>query len=396
MTGAVPRGYDRPVAAVRDALRRAAASFAFIIGVLYPAAAHAASGSFAIGDQGVLRVIGGPRTQITIRAWDRPNVQFDTDDEGVQVTRRPIAFGTPQNPLSVSIPLITIPVRDPASGGISRGTLAPEEFPYASDFRAGVHDSVSIVAGSGTHVTVMVPPSTAILDARIRGGAGIISVADYHGGTMFVASGGGRTLISNVTSAAFIQMLNGRLEVVDSSFDRLRARGNAASFVFEHDRARQIEVSTVSGSIVYDNGTFDPGLARFESTSGSIAIGVAAGAQVAARANDGHVYSMWERRTPIDQRSDNEANATVAGGGPVVNAVTARGNVFLYDGTLASRQTIPPEWQPVRQLITQQQRLQPNAPPSAFERFRALRGRPPYVMDRTRRRPRRRVACWVP
>ena len=129
-------------------------------------------------------------------------------------------------------------------------------------------------------------------------------------------------------------MLNGRLEVVDSSFDRLRARGNAATFVFEHDRARQIEVTTVSGSIVYDNGTFDPGLARFESTSGSIAIGVAAGAQVAARSNDGHVYSMWEKRTPIDQRSDGEASATIAGGGPVVNAVTGRGNVYLYDGTL--------------------------------------------------------------
>ncbi len=375
MTGLGRRRYDRPVAAVRDALRRAAASLALLLGFFHPAVANAASGSFAIGDQGVVRVIGGAHTQITIKAWDRPNVQFDTDDETVQVTRRPITFGTPQNPLSVSIPLINITIRDPLSGAVSRGTMAPEEFPYASDFRAGVHDSVSIVAAADTHVTVMVPASTAILDARIRGGAGIISVADYHGGTMFVASGGGRTVISNVTSAAFIQMLSGRLEVVDSSFDRLRARGNAASFVFENDRARQIEVTTVSGSIVYDNGTFDPGLARFESTSGSIAIGVAAGAQVAARSNDGHVYSMWEKRTPIDQRSEGEASAAIAGGGPVVNAVTGRGNIYLYDGTLATRQTIPPEWRPVRQALTQQQRPQPNAPPGAFERFRQLRGR---------------------
>jgi hypothetical protein len=149
----------------------------------------------------------------------------------------------------------------------------------------------------------MVPSTTAILETRIRG-AGILTVDDYHGGTLFVGNGGGHTVLTDVMSAAFVQVMNGRLDIFDSSFDRLRARGNNANFVFEHNRARQIEVSTVSGSIVYDNGTFDPGLARFESTDGSIAIGVASGAQIAARSNDGHVYSMWDRRTPIDQRSD--------------------------------------------------------------------------------------------
>jgi len=185
-------------------------------------------------------------------------------------------------------------------------------------------------------------------------------------------------MLNDVMSAAFVQLMNGRLDVVDSSFDRLRARGNAATFVFEHNRARQIEVSTVSGNIVYDNGTFDPGLARFESTSGSIGIGVATGAQVAARSTDGHVYSMWDRRTPLDQRGDNDVSATIGGGGPVVNAVTGRGNVYLYDGALASRQILPPEWRPIRQSLVQTQQPVPprfQQPPNAFQRFRALRGR---------------------
>ena len=371
MTRAAPRRYDRPVAAVRDALRRTAASLALGLGFFHPAVANAASNSFAIGDQGVLQVWAGARSAVTIKAWDRPNVQFDTDDESVQVIRRPVAFGTPQNPLSVSIPLANIMVRDPASGATSAGTLPPEEFPYASDFRAGVHDAVRIVTGAGSRITVMVPATAAILDTQIRG-SGILTVDDYHGGTLFVRSGGGRTLLTNVMSAAFIQMMNGRLEVIDSSFDRLRARGNNANFVFEHNRARQIEVTTVSGSIVYDNGTFDPGLARFESTNGSIGIGVAGGAQLAARSTDGHVYEMWDKRTPSDQRSEGEASATVAGGGPVVNAVTAHGNVYLYDGTLATRHTIPPEWRPIRQAMRPGE-LQ--GPPGAFERFRALRGR---------------------
>jgi hypothetical protein len=371
MTRITPRGYDLPVAALRDALRRAAAGLALLLGFLHPAVANAASNSFILGDQSVVQVVAGARSVITIKAWDRPNVQFDTDDEAVAVNRRPITFGTPQNPLSVSIHVANIIVRDPATGATSRGTLPPEEFPYASDFRAGVHDAIRIATGADTHVTVMVPATTAILQTQIRG-AGILSIDDYHGGTLFVGIQGGRAVLTNVMSAAFIQMMNGRLEVLDSSFDRLRARSNNADLVFEHNRARQIEVSTVSGSIVYDNGTFDPGLARFESTNGSIAIGVASGAQIAARSTDGHVYSMWEKRTPIDQRSDGEASATVAGGGPVVNAVTAHGNVYLYDGALATRQTIPPEWRPIQEAMKQQRQLQI---PNAFQRFRALRGR---------------------
>lgn len=259
MTRNRPGRYDRPVAAVRDALRRAAAGFALCLGFLHPAVAGAASESFLMGDQGVVQVWAGARAQVTIKAWDRPNVQFDTDDEAAQVTRRPITFGTPQTPLSVPIPLANIMVRDPVTGTPTRATLPPEEFPYASDFRAGVHDSVRIVAGDDTHVTVMVPSTTALLDTRIRGGAGILSIDDYHGGTLFVVSPGGRTRLNDVMSAAFVQMMNGGLEVIDSSFDRLRARGNTANFIFQHDRARQIELTTVSGSIVYDNGTFDPG-----------------------------------------------------------------------------------------------------------------------------------------
>jgi hypothetical protein len=371
MTAARPNAYDRIVAAVRDALRRAAVGLALLAGFFSPAAASAASSSFTVGEQGVVSVWAGNLSNVSIRAWDRPAVQIDTDDEAVQVLRRPLNFGTPQNPLSQSIPVATLVVRDPASGTTGSASLPPEDFPYASDFRAGVHDTVRIVAAARSHVTVMVPATTGILDARIRG-AGIMTIDDYHGGTLFASNGGGRTTLTGVTSAAFVQVMNGRLEVRDSSFDRLRARGNTASFTFERTRARQIEVTTISGPIIYDNGTFDPGLARFESTTGAIAIGVAAGAQLQARSTDGRVFGMWERRTPTDQRSDGEASATVGGGGPVVNAVSGRGNVFLYDGSLETRRALPLEWRTIKQTI----RGREPVAPGAFQRFKALRGRP--------------------
>ncbi len=164
--------------------------------------------------------------------------------------------------------------------------------------------------------------------------------------------------------------MNGRLDIRDSSFDRLRTRGNNVGVLLDHTRARQIEVTTVSGTIVDDDATFDPGLARFESTNGSIALGVASNAQVEARSSDGHVYELWDKRPPVDLRGNNEASATIEGGGPVVNAVTVEGNIYLYDGTLATRRTVPPEWKPVFDAM----RPRDFPAPGAFQRFRALRG----------------------
>jgi hypothetical protein len=379
MTATRPRRYHCGVAALRVALRRAAVGLAVIAWFLFPAPAPAATSTFAIGDQSVVQVYAGNLSTVSVRTWDRPAVQIDTDDDAVQIVRRPLVFGTPQNPLSVQIPIATLVVRDPLTGATTSASLPPEDFPYASDFRAGSHDNVRIATAARSHISVMVPVTTAILDARIRG-AGVLTVDDYHGGTLFVSSGGGRTELSDVTSAAFVQMMNGRLAVRDSSFDRLRARGNTASFTFEDTRARQIEVTTISGPIIYDNGTFDPGLARFESTTGSIAIGVAAGAQLQARSTDGRVMAMWDRRTPTDQRSDGEASATVGGGGPVVNAVTGRGNVFLYDGSLETRRALPKEWRTIQQTLRNRLPNRPDNPngpsaPDAFGRFKTLRGR---------------------
>ena len=336
MTAVRHRGYDRPVAAVRDALRRAAASFALLIGFLHPAVANAASGSFLMGDQSVVQVLSGARSQITVKAWDRPNVQFDTDDESVQVERRPITFGTAQNPLSVQIPVQNIVVRDPTTGAQTRGTLPPEEFPYASDFRAGVHDSVRIVTADDTHLTVMVPATTALLDTRIRNGQGLIDIEDYHGGTLFVASGGGcdslvRHHERGVRSVDQRPAGRDRLELRPAARPRqrrelhLRTRSGAPDR--GNDGVRQHRATTTAPSIRGWRGS--------SSTYGSIAIGVASGAQVSARSTDGRVYSMWDRRTPLDQRGDNDVSATIGGGGPVVNALTGRGNVYLYDGTIA-------------------------------------------------------------
>ena len=53
------------------------------------------------------------------------------------------------------------------------------------------------------------------------------------------------------------------------------------------------------GSIVYDNGDFAPGLARFESEHGNVALGVRGNAQIGAHSGTGHVVSSFGDGTPV-------------------------------------------------------------------------------------------------
>lgn len=325
----------------------------------------AAATTIDVGDQPVVQVWARGASEVTVHTWDRESVQIDSDDDQAQLTRRNVDFGTPQNPLSVTIPVTMIRVREP-DGTPGTATLPPEDFPYAATMRPGNHDVVRFFARAGSHTVVTVPANTAILDARVLG-AGTLAIDNFHGGTLFALGGGGRTTIANVQAAAFIQQLNGHLVVLDSTFERLRARGNTAGMLFERCRAKQIEVTTYSGPIVYDNGTFDQGLARFQSTDGPVAIGVGfgAGAQIAARTQTGQVFGMWDRRATFDQRAAGDATAVVGNGGPVVNAASGRGNIFVYDGTLASRREVPPEWRAIRAAF---RNGGPAAPPFGFFR----------------------------
>jgi len=343
------------------AARRWAAGAAFLtLFVLSAGTANAATSTIDVGNQAVVQVWARTGSDVAVRTWERPAVQIDTDDDQIQVARRPLAFGTVQMPMSVAIPVQNIQFRD-ANGNPTTGTLPPEDFPFAPDMRTGIHDVVHINAGEGTHTTVTVPAGTAIVDARVFGN-GQITINNYHGGTLFVFANNGVTRLENVSAATFAQMLNGRLLAFDSSFDRLRARGNTAAMFFERCRAKQIEVTTHSGPIVFDNGTFEPGLARFESTNGLIAVGVDGNAQVNGRTQDGHVLAMFEQRPRFDQRAEGDATATIGAGGALVNAVTGHGNVFLYDGALANRRAVPPEW---RQLFTALQRQAGTASPAS-------------------------------
>jgi hypothetical protein len=117
----------------------------------------------------------------------------------------------------------------------------------------------------------------------------------------------------------------------------------------------------LTGTIVYDNGTFEPGLAHFESDRGNIALGVNGNAQVLAHTIDGRTYSMFGERGVADGASG-DTRTQVGSGGLVVSASTSRGNVYLYNGSLADRRSLNPAWRPLHQALVDKRR---SAPPPA-------------------------------
>jgi hypothetical protein len=344
------------------ALRWIAAGLGLFVWCSIGAAAPALAGtsSFDVGDQAVVNVlVRGRGNQVTVRVWDRPTVQVDFADEGTPtIDKQSIAFGTPRFPLGQQIPLQPYQARD-KDGQPVGGSLAPEVFPYAS-FRSGQHDAVSVVAPEGSRLVVTLPATTGILALRVGGGQTVLE--GYRGANLFIVQNQGRIQLSGATTSAFVQMNYGAFYASDGSFERIRIRGIAANDVFEHCRTKQIEATSVTGSILYDGGSFDPGLARFESQTGHIALGVNSSAQLVGRSQEGHVYTSFNRGTNVDQRTDGEATATVGEGGPLVNAISTRGNVYFYDGTLASRRGVPPEWRGLHQIFNTHRRPAPNPP----------------------------------
>lgn len=362
----VPRRYDGPVEVIR---LRAPRWIAVGLGVLLFAGAtlagtpaRAAGTTVDVGDQAVVAVsVRGRGNTIAIHTWERSSVQVE--GEVNTVDHRVVPFGPGGRPLSQPIPPALFHEPDG-----STAALPPEEFPFAG-LRDGAHDVVRIDAPAGAHLVVTVPATTGVLYAVDGGGK--TEIDGYRGANLIVFQRFGHIRVSNTATTAFVQMNAGTFQAVDSVFARVRVRSDAAHVVFERCRSTQIETTTIGGNVVYDGGSFEPGLARFESQTGSIALGVVSNAQVIGRSGDGKVYTAFDRRDASVAQQGGTATATLGGGGPLVNAISAHGNVILYDGSLRARRTLAPELRPVRDALTGRRPPHGPPPPHARQRIRA-------------------------
>ena len=259
---------------------------------------------------------------ITIKTWNRNAVQIDAPP------------GVSAEHLDAALVRRRIPRQYPAwaqSVRTARGVASlPAEVWVMPQLSADPHDAV-VVRGDGDTV-VTVPTGTAFVLARAFGKGGI-DLGDYRNGAFFLTTRAGAVSLRDVSGTGFVGTVRGPILASDSSFVRLRARNGAGRIFFSNCASEQIEVTSVFGSIVYDNGTFSSGLARFESTDGDVALGIGGNAQVGAHTGSGAVATDFAGRASVSGRGG-DARATVGNGGPAVTASSGSGTILLYDGSL--------------------------------------------------------------
>ena len=257
---------------------------------------------------------------ITVRTWDRPDVQIDadpnTDVRHIPQERVAQARQLPPGMFMFWQQQMQTPDGTPL-------TIPPEQFPV-TPLDAEPHDAVAIRnTGDGGNITITVPTGSPIVEMNVA--QGDVTVNGYHNGTFISHIGRGRLTLNNVSGTVGAQINNGVFSANNSQFDRIRVRSMRGMVAFQNCNSRQIEVTTLASPIIYDNGRFAPGgPARFESQTGNVAIGVAGGvAQVDAHSGSGHVISEGNVR-----------------GGPVVTATSASGNIGYYNGSMREHPNI--------------------------------------------------------
>jgi hypothetical protein len=290
------------------------------------------------------------RGKLTIQTWDRQQVQISSDNP-MDVRHLASADVDPGMPKQLQISSARIQT--------DRGPVdLPAESFVLPELPGSQHDAV-MAHGSG-QVTITIPRGTAMVLAHVR--AGHLSVENYDG--VFVAQTRAAGIsLDRVGGTGFVESLRGRVSATNSTFDRLRVRTATGDMLFRGCTSHQIQASSSYGSIVYDNGHFQPGLARFESDHGNVAVGVRGGAQIGAYSGSGHVVSSFDDQA--DVRGDpTTKQATVHGGGPVVTAASKNGSVYLYSGSMDDHPRVREELSGSTQLPIRPQRP-PGRPPRA-------------------------------
>ncbi len=311
---------------VRVGSLAAGAALAAAIFVGNPVRALAAPALLDVGTSTVVNV-QLQSGALVIHTWNRNQVSIDSPG-GIQWQQAGAGTVGPAIPHEFSFPGRTVQTVD---GPL---IMTPETFqmPVLPD---APHDAV-IVRGAGD-ATITVPASTALLVTRV--GRGSVEINDFNGAFVTVVQSG-PAVFHNVNASGYVMALHGAIVAEQSTFARIRARTAAGNMFFSHCHATQIEASSVMGSIVYDDGSFEPGLARFETQGGAVALGVGTGtAAITAHSGAGRVYTRVDRTSTVDGVADTQA-AVGGGNGPVVTASSQQGAVLLYNGSIRSHPQI--------------------------------------------------------
>ncbi|HEY1428458.1 MAG TPA: DUF4097 family beta strand repeat-containing protein [Candidatus Tumulicola sp.] len=311
-----------------------------------PAAAAFADQNVSVGANPVLNVQLDSGT-LNVRTWNRPDVSVQTDGS-MDVRHVPSSAVDPN--LSHQYTAWSQDVATP-HGNVT----LPEESFVMPQLQGTSHDAV-VARGHG-NTTIMVPRGTALVTAHV--GTGQYNLSNYNGAFIAHVDNGGISM-SHVNGSGYAEAVNGPVHANNSTFDRLRVRTATGNMLFRGCTSHQIEASSQYGSIVYDNGSFQSGLARFESVHGNVALGVRGSAQIGAHSGSGHIVSSFHNGAQVHNGS-NVTQATVRGGGPVVTADSKNGAVYLYNGSVRAHPRVQAELRDNQALPSEARQVQQGA-----------------------------------
>uniref|UniRef100_E6Q3G3 Uncharacterized protein n=1 Tax=mine drainage metagenome TaxID=410659 RepID=E6Q3G3_9ZZZZ len=318
--GAPPRYPGRTM----KAFLRWAAAATLAAALSVAASAHARADDIAVGASPVVSV----QLQygyLRIVTWNRPDVEIESAGHiGWQHFDAASVRGHIPHDITLWAQRVTTP----------RGSfdLPAEQFVLPT-LPPGNHEAVVIRGGGAT--VIHLPASTQMLAVRIAG-SGVLRIEGYHGAAFAALVHQGAIALENVRSSGVAQVGRGPIFAENSSFGRLRARNAVGNIFFSNVTATQIDVGTVGGSIVAENMHFRTGLARFQSQRGNVVLGVSGRAQIDAQGRGANAVATSFRGAHTVSRSRSGARAILGGGGPIVTALSPRGRVVLFDGSIAS------------------------------------------------------------
>jgi len=267
------------------------ASFVVFASLMTCAAARADVSTVEGVAEPIVRIQLPSQANLVVKTWDRHQVQVEGDSTGFTITKT-----------SNYVPAVLPPqfIRAAQTSTPNGLIVLPAESFVVTTISPGPHPVV-IIKGEAAHplgpITVMIPSGTALVWANVARGS--LALSNYQNGTFILHLNNGTTTIDGVSGDGFVQVMHGPIFAADSNFDRLRARSAVGNQVYERCNVKQIEASVVTGSIVYDDGHFDQGLARFDVTNGNVALGSTAAAQLNAHVAGGHVTTLFDGRVPV-------------------------------------------------------------------------------------------------
>ena len=208
----------------------------------------------------------------------------------------------------------------------------------ASDCLAGENIEIDAPLGSILDLSGRVARTSvdSIKKAKVKIFEGIITLRNIPGGIDASTSQGG-VIVENSSGAISLESTTGNIVAVEVTpgqiGDLLRAKTNGGSITLQRVEHRQIDASSISGSLLFDGKFLNGGIYSFRTSNGQIKLAIPATSSCTLNATYG--FGTFESDIPMKIITENVTphakivKATIGGGGAEVKLTTTRGSIGI-------------------------------------------------------------------